>query len=185
MFCYCLNNPVNMVDESGCYAFRTNSVMMADSEGRCDRGYAINCDCSDSYDMVNRFGKQRLELLEPRNARINCVDIVKSEIYISDFEVLIRGLPAGLLIEAFSFLTGVPFIGALIGIPVDLIIAKDGLPAGTYDMYVVTITGEKLIPMTDTYKSFTETFYIVDCVIGNKQEWYYWGSSMADLINFG
>lgn len=51
-------------------------------------------------------------------------------------------------------------------------------------MYVVTITGEKLIPITDTYKSFTEAFYIVDCVIGNKQEWYYLGSSMADLIHF-
>ncbi len=33
MFCYCLNNPVNMTDESGCYAFRTNSVMMADGGG--------------------------------------------------------------------------------------------------------------------------------------------------------
>lgn len=89
-----------MTDESGCWAVRTYNVMMTDGGGRGDRGYAINCDCSDSYDM-----------------------------------------------------------------------------------YVVTITGEKLIPMTDTYKSFTD--YIVDCVIGNKQEWYYWGSNMADSIYFG
>lgn len=77
------------------------------------------------------------------------------------------------------------FIGVGIGIAIELILSEYGLREGTYDMYAVTITGEKMIPMTDRYKSFTETIYVVDNVIGNKHEWHYWGTEPSDLIHFG
>ena len=172
MFAYCLNNPVNMTDESGCVA--SYNTMMTDAGGHGGAIITYNSDDGDnSATIVESMGKEELLQLAPHNTTVYEMKIKKMELTITNTHVVLRGIVRGLVTTLATWRIANPIIGFTVSTAIEIILPPPrSLPEGTYDCYVVTMTGKQWNSLADVYIPYTHTFYVVDAVIGNKQEWF-------------
>jgi RHS repeat-associated protein len=155
MFAYCLNNPVNMSDESGCVA--SYNVMMTDSGGGCHASYTYqNENCKK---FVDDLSKEVLELYAGPGTIIHSIDVTQHyDIEITDEQAFFNDAIADIGISAATaiFLPGGWVVQTASGVAMSYGLMKltsdEAIVAGVYDCYEVTYTGRKRIACTnDTY----------------------------------
>ena len=134
MFCYCLNNPVNMTDESGCVA--NYNTMMTDGGGNSNNPY-MSEESKTLYDeMCSRVPYSKRHLL-PDNRDYVYMKVTKSDYEKGDWDMCIE------IAEAVFWDFIVSSSGA--GIPYTVLSTlnrgsdSNYMNKGRYDMYIVEV----------------------------------------------
>ncbi len=138
MFCYCLNNPVNMADESGCWAVRSYNVMMTDTGGTGRGGYYISRKSAALYEELLKKTPSYYKRMLPHNKQnVISIKVVKSTYEKTYVDAFAEGVE-----NAFIDLITPGFLGKVFGFYDETYRSIDSnyMTRGKYDCYTVTVT---------------------------------------------